>query len=85
MVEFREELQSNQPAHPLRLRAYHWLAAVPPLCMLGGVPFANRVHRLVLGLPFLLLWIVIWVVLTAGCMALFYALDHRVTPDERGL
>jgi hypothetical protein len=69
---------------PFRLRAYHWLAFVPPLGMLGGVPFANRVHTLVLGLPFLLLWIVVWVILTAGCMALFYFLDHRAAVDERG-
>jgi len=72
----------TQPGPPLRLRAYHWLALVPPLGMLGGVPFANRVHRLVLGLPFLLLWIVIWVVLTAACMALFYSLDHRAAAAE---
>jgi Protein of unknown function (DUF3311) len=55
--------------------------------MLGGVPFANRVHTLVFGLPFLLLWIVVWVLLTAGCMTLLYALDHRaaaVATDERG-
>lgn len=70
---------------PLRLRAYHWLAVVPPLGMLGGVPFANHVHTLVLGLPFLLFWIVVWVVLAAACMALLYTLDHRPrpTPDER--
>ncbi len=52
--------------------------------MLGGVPFANRVHTLVWGLPFLLLWIVAWVLLTAGCMMLLYALDHRAAADERG-
>ncbi len=69
---------------PFRLRAYHWLALVPPLGMLGGVPFANRIHTLVLGLPFLLLWIVAWVLLTAGCMTLLYALDHHATSEERG-
>jgi uncharacterized protein DUF3311 len=66
-----------------RLRGYHWLAVVPPLGMLVGVPFANRVHALVLGLPFLLLWIVVWVVCTAGCMTLLYALDHRATREQR--
>ena len=68
---------------PLRLRSYHWLAAVSPLAMLGGVPFANRVHTLVLGLPFLLFWIVSCVVLAAACMALLYHLDHRDLPDEQ--
>lgn len=67
---------------PFRLRKYHWLAIVPPIGMLGGVPFANRVHTLVLGLPFLLAWIVGWVVLASGCMALLYTLDHRATPAQ---
>ena len=66
---------------PFRLRKYHWLAVIPPIGMLGGVPFVNRVHTLVLGLPFLLSWIVGWVVLTSACMALFYVLDHRATPE----
>jgi hypothetical protein len=50
--------------------------------MLGGVPFANHVHTLILGLPFLLFWIVVWVVLAAACMALLYTLDHRSTPPR---
>jgi len=50
--------------------------------MLGGVPFANRIHTLILGLPFLLLWIAVWVILAAGCMALLYALDHRAAADD---
>lgn len=43
--------------------------------MLGGVPFANRVHPFVFGLPFLLAWIVLWVVVTSLVMALIFALD----------
>lgn len=51
--------------------------------MLAGVPFANRVHALVLGLPFLLFWIVGWVVLASACMALLYHLDHRDLSGEQ--
>ena len=70
------------PARPgYRLRAYHLLAAVPGLGMLGGVPYANRVHTLVLGMPFLLLWIVLWVLATSACMVLLYVLDRRHQPD----
>ena len=58
-------------------RAYHWLAAVPALCLLGGIPFANRLEPFVLGLPFLLFWILLWVVLTSAVMGLIYALDER--------
>jgi len=49
--------------------------------MLGGVPIANRVQTLVLGLPFLLFWIVAWVLLAAACMGFLYHLDHRATSD----
>jgi hypothetical protein len=59
------------------MRRYRWLAAIPTLGMLGGVPFANRVHPYVLGLPFLLAWIVVWVVITSAVMALIYLLDSR--------
>jgi hypothetical protein len=44
--------------------------------MLGGVPFANHVRPYVLGLPFLLFWIVLWVLVTSGTMALVYLLDR---------
>jgi hypothetical protein len=74
---------SDPVSPPLRLRPYHWLAAVPALGLLGGVPFANRVHTLVLGLPFLLFWIVAWVVLAAVCMGVLYRLDHRDARDEQ--
>ncbi|MBX6364311.1 MAG: DUF3311 domain-containing protein [Gemmatimonadetes bacterium] len=44
--------------------------------MLGGVPFANRVEPFVLGLPFLLFWILAWVVVTSGTLGVIYALDQ---------
>jgi len=71
-----------QPTTPRRRRLYHWLALIPPLGMLIGVPFANRVHTLVLGWPFLLTWIVAWVLLAAACMGFLYKLDHRDTTAE---
>lgn len=55
---------------PLRL-----LAALPFIGILIGVPFVNRVEPLVLGMPFVLAWIVIWVVLTSAIMAAVYWLD----------
>ncbi len=70
----------SAPDDGFRLRAYHLLAFVPAVAMLAGVPFANRVHALVLGLPFLLLWILIWVVATSACMGLLYSLDQRRQP-----
>jgi hypothetical protein len=67
------------------VRWYRWLAVVPAVGMLGGVPFANRVTPYVFGLPFLLFWVTAWVVLTSAIMWLIYALDRARERDaERG-
>ena len=62
---------------PPRLRPYHLLALLPALGIFGGVPLANRVRPFVLGMPFLLFWIVACVVLTSAVMALIGALDRE--------
>ncbi|MDE3052736.1 MAG: DUF3311 domain-containing protein [Gemmatimonadota bacterium] len=72
------------PAASGKLRAYHWLAALPVVGMLGGVPFANRVQPYLFGLPFLMAWILIWVVLTSAAMAVVYRLDRRRERREGG-
>ncbi|WP_028224136.1 DUF3311 domain-containing protein [Paraburkholderia ferrariae] len=51
------------------------LAALPFIGILLGVPFVNRTEPLVLGMPLVLAWIVMWVVLTAAIMAIVYRLD----------
>ena len=62
------------------------LAALPFIGILLGVPFVNRVEPLVLGMPLVLAWIVLWVVLTACIMALVYKLDptNRQAADPSG-
>ena len=57
-------------------RAYHALALLPTLGMLGGLPFANRVHPMVFGLPFLMTWLVAWVLATSAIMAIVLRLDR---------
>lgn len=51
------------------------LAALPFVGILLGVPFVNRVEPLMLGMPFVLAWIVMWVVLSSIIMAIVYRLD----------
>jgi hypothetical protein len=60
-----------------RWRPYHALALLPPIGLLGGIPFANRVEPYIRGLPFLLFWIVAWVVATSAIMGVIWLLDHR--------
>jgi hypothetical protein len=55
----------------------HALSAVPFVGILGGIFFSNRVQPYVLGLPFALFWVTLWVILTALIMAVVYRLDHR--------
>jgi hypothetical protein len=64
------------------VRLIYVLAALPFLGILGGIVFANRVEPFVLGMPFILFWIVLWVVLTSGIMAIVYRLDPANKEDE---
>ena len=65
-------------------RPHHALAALPAAAIAIGVPFANRVHPYVLGLPFLLFWMLACVLLTSAVMAVVGALDRREAARRRG-
>jgi hypothetical protein len=64
------------------MKLVHVLAALPFLGILGGIFFANREEPFVLGMPFILFWIVLWVVLTSVIMAFVYNLDPANKEDE---
>ncbi|MBH0332872.1 hypothetical protein ABH14_24540 [Brevibacillus brevis] len=53
----------------------HVWGLIPFIGMLGGLPFANKPTPYVLGMPFLLFWIVLWVVLTSVVMAIINCID----------
>jgi hypothetical protein len=63
------------------MRPIFLLAALPFVGILGGITFANRVEPFVLGMPFILFWIVIWVVLTSVIMAVVYRFDPANRED----
>ncbi|MCL6454278.1 MAG: DUF3311 domain-containing protein [Alicyclobacillus sp.] len=52
-----------------------WLVVLPLLGIFVGVLFANRVTPYVLGMPFLMFYIVLCIVLTSVCMAIVYRFD----------
>jgi hypothetical protein len=60
--------------------AVRWLAVLPFLALCVGMFFANRTTPFVLGMPFILFWTVLWVVLTSVIMAVIYKFD----PANRG-
>ena len=74
----------DRPSSGIRLRLYHWLAAVPTVILLTGIPFVNRVHPMILGLPLLIAWILLWVVVTSGVMGVLLYLDRARAHDGDG-
>jgi Protein of unknown function (DUF3311) len=68
----------------IRWRLYHWLAPVPTVILLAGIPFVNRVHPMILGLPLLIAWILLWVVVTSGVMGVVLYLDRARARDQDG-
>ena len=64
------------------MKLIYLLGVLPFLGILGGIVFANQVEPFVLGMPFILFWIVLWVVLTSVIMAIIYNLDPVNKEDE---
>jgi hypothetical protein len=64
------------------MKIQHLLALIPFIGLLGGIPFANKVTPYVFGMPFILFYIVLWVVLTSGVMAIVYKLDPANKEEE---
>ena len=64
------------------MRLARWLVALPFLGILIGTAFVNQVEPLVFGMPFVLAWIVGWVVVGAAAMAIVYALDPAQLRSE---
>ncbi|MEH7504391.1 DUF3311 domain-containing protein [Neobacillus drentensis] len=57
------------------MKLIHVLSILPFIGMLGFLPFVNKATPFILGMPFILFWIVIWVVLTSAILAIIYKID----------
>ncbi len=53
------------------------LALVPVLALTLGIPFANRVEPRIGGMPFLPVYIALWILLTPAFMFAVYRVEHR--------
>jgi len=53
------------------------LAVIPPLMLTFAIPLVNRVAPRVLGLPFLLAWILAWIILGPAFYWLIYKTEGR--------
>ncbi len=59
-----------------QVRKYSQLLLIIPfigMCVL--LPVANRIEPYILGLPFLLFWIVLWMILSSVILFIVYKLD----------
>ncbi len=56
--------------------------SVPFLTLVVALPWVNRLEPFILGLPFLLFWILLWVAATPLALALGYYLEKRFNPSR---
>jgi hypothetical protein len=60
------------------------LALIPFIAMCFSVPLWDRIHPMLLGLPFNMLWLIVWIVLSSLCMWFAYRIEAaRDTPVGR--
>jgi hypothetical protein len=59
------------------LKPLYFLVFIPVVAFLIGVPLANRIELYVLGLPFLMFWIVLWVILSSLTILILYRFDQH--------
>ena len=60
------------------------LGAIPFLTLVFALPLVNRIHPVILGLPFLLFWILAWVMLTPVILFAAYKLEKKYNPPSEG-
>jgi Protein of unknown function (DUF3311) len=69
---------------PMRFRLALVPALTPAVALVAGLPFVNRLEPIVFGLPFLLAWILGWVLVTPAFLGLAYLLDRSTSAAENG-
>ena len=60
------------------------IAAIPFITLVFALPLVNRIYPLILGLPFILFWILSWVILTPLILFIAYTLEKKFNAPEEG-
>ncbi|OZI31092.1 hypothetical protein CAL29_24465 [Bordetella genomosp. 10] len=66
------------------MKPVYWLAALPVLAFFGGGWLTGVAPTFVLGVPFLLFWNVVWMVLTALILAFIDRRHPLAAGGEQG-
>jgi len=60
------------------------LGAIPFITLVFALPLVNRIYPLILGLPFILAWILGWVILTPPILWAAYLLEKKYNLPSEG-
>ena len=58
------------------------LGAIPFITLVFALPLVNRIKPVVFGLPFILFWILSWVILTPLILFIAYTLERKFNNPE---
>jgi len=58
------------------------MGLIPFVTLVFALPLVNRLHPVILGLPFLLFWILLWVALTPLVLLAAYQLEKKDQQDK---
>ncbi len=58
------------------------LASIPFITLVFLLPLVNRIEPRILGLPFLLFWIVGWILLTPLILLAAYIVERKFNPPQ---
>lgn len=53
------------------------LTLIPFIWIVGMIPFVNKVHPIVMGLPFLAFWLLAGIFVAFACLQIIYKIDSR--------
>jgi len=60
------------------------LETIPFITLVFALPLVNRIKPMILGLPFMLFWILTWVILTPLILFVAYTLEKKFNIPEEG-
>ena len=60
------------------------LGTIPFITLVFALPLVNRIKPMILGLPFMLFWILTWVILTPLILFVAYTLEKKFNIPEEG-
>ena len=60
------------------------LGAIPYLTTVFALPLVNRIKPVILGMPFLLFWLLCWVALTPLILFIAYKVEKKYNPPDEG-